>query len=105
MTEEDEPGSSKSENGNEPLVAAMEAAHSDAAAMRSAELQAEVAGMDYGTFERRLSKSQKKKTQVQDPTGGVEDMNKMMLSNKQRKLYEKIKYSERKRQVEVSSMT
>jgi hypothetical protein len=30
-------------------------------------------------------------------------MNKMLLSNKQRKLYEKIKYSERKRQAEVGS--
>jgi pescadillo len=105
MAEEDEPGSGKSENENEPLVAALEAARSDAAAMRAAELQAEVAGMNYGTFERRLSKSQKKTTQVQDPTGGVEDMNKMMLSNKQRKLYEKIQYSERKRQAEVGSMT
>jgi pescadillo len=107
VTEEDEleSGKSGSENENGPLLAAMEAAHSDAAAMRAAELQAEVAGMDYGTFERRLSKSQKKTTQVQDPTGGVEDMNKMMLSNKQRKLYEKIKYSERKRRAEVGSMT
>jgi pescadillo len=109
IAEEDEPDGGESESDhptNEPLVAAMEAAHSDAAAMRAAELQAEVAGMDYGTFERKLSKSQKKTAmQVHEPTGGVEDMNKMMLSNKQRKLYEKLKYSERKRQAEVGSTT
>jgi pescadillo len=106
ITEEDELDGGKSDTEhppNESLVAAMEAAHSDAAAMRTAELQAEAAGMDYGTFERRLSKSKKKTTQVHEPTGGVEDMNKMMLSNKQRRLYEKVKYSERKRQAEVGS--
>ncbi|KAI9512794.1 Pescadillo N-terminus-domain-containing protein [Russula earlei] len=86
---------------DEPLVTALEVAHSNPAAIRAAELQAEAAGMDYGTFEKRLAKSQTKATRVQEQTSGVEEMNKMMLSNKQRKLYEKIKYSERKRHAEV----
>lgn len=103
---EDEPDDDKSESehgSDEPLEAAIKAAHSDRAAIRAAELQAEAAGMDYGAFEKKLAKSQVKKTQVQGQDSGIEDMNKMMLSNKQRKLYEKIKYSERKRQAQVSS--
>jgi pescadillo protein len=81
----------------------MKAAHPNPADIRVAELHAEAAGMDYGTFERKLAKSSIKATRVQEPSNGVEDMNKMLLSNKQRKLYEKIKYSERKRQAEVGS--
>jgi pescadillo protein len=104
ITEEDEPDGDKSESEHlmdEPLVSAMEAAHTDPAAMRAAELQAEAAGMDFGAFEKKLAKSQTKASHVQEPANGMEDMNKMMLSNKQRKLYEKMKYSERKRQAEV----
>jgi len=107
ITEEDEPDGDKSESEHsmdEPLVAAMEAAHSDPAAMRAAELQAEAAGMDFGAFEKKLAKSQTKASRVQEPANGVEDMNKMMLSNKQRKLYEKMKYSERKRQAENAKL-
>jgi pescadillo protein len=93
---------SESEHGaDEPLAAAIKAAHSDPAGIRAAELQAEAAGMDYGAFEKKLARSRTKATEVQEKAGGVEDMNKMMLSNKQRKLYEKIKYSERKRQAQV----
>ncbi len=79
----------------------MKAVHSNPADVRAAELHAEAAGMDYGTFERKLSESAIKARRVEEPAHVVEDMNKMMLSNKQRKLYEKIKYSERKRQAEV----
>jgi len=106
ITEEDEPDEGKSESEqstDEPLAIAMEAAHSNPADIRVAELHAEAAGMDYGTFEKKLSKSAIKATRTQEPANGVEDMNKMLLSNKQRKLYEKIKYSERKRQAEVGS--
>lgn len=86
------------------LAAAMSAAHSNPNALRAAELQAEAVGMDYSAFEKRLSKSQTKARRVrEEPASGVEDMNKMLLSNKQRGLYEKIKYSERKRQAEVGS--
>ena len=105
ITEEEQPSGDESEgehHTDETLAVAMETAHSDPAAMRVAELQAEVAGMDYGTFEKKLAKSQKKTKQNQETSSGIEDMNKMLLSNKQRKLYEKIKYSERKRQAEVS---
>jgi len=77
---------------------------SNPAAIRAAELQAEAAGMDYGTFEKKLSKSQTKATRAQEPASGPEEMNKMMLSNKQRKLYEKIKYSERKRHAENAKL-
>ena len=103
ITEDEQPSGGESEHHtDETLAVAMETAHSDLAAMRVAELQAEVAGMDYGTFEKKLAKSQKKTKQKQETSSGIEDMNKMLLSNKQRKLYEKIKYSERKRQAEVS---
>jgi pescadillo protein len=106
ITEEDEPGDGKSESEHstdEPLAVVMKAAHSNPTDIRVAELHAEAAGMDYGTFERKLAKSAIKATRVQEPANGVDDMNKMLLSNKQRKLYEKIKYSERKRQAEVGS--
>ncbi|KAH9175423.1 Pescadillo N-terminus-domain-containing protein [Lactarius sanguifluus] len=79
---------------DETLAVAMETAHSDPAALRVAELQAE----------KKLAKSQKKTKQKQETSSGVEDMNKMLLSNKQRKLYEKIKYSERKRQAENAKL-
>jgi pescadillo protein len=103
---EDEPDGDKSESeqcAGEPLAAAINAARSDPAAIRAAELQAEAAGMDYGAFEKKLGKSKAKTAQVQEQASGTDDMNKMMLSNKQRKLYEKIKYSERKRQAQVGS--
>ena len=101
ITEEGQRSGGESEGeADETLAVAIETAHSDPAAMRVAELQAEVAGMDYGTFEKKLAKSQKKTMQKQETSG--DNMNKMLLSNKQRKLYEKIKYSQRKRQAEVS---
>ncbi|KAH9025871.1 Pescadillo N-terminus-domain-containing protein [Lactarius pseudohatsudake] len=107
ITEEEQPSEGETEtehHTDETLAVAMETAHSDPAALRVAELQAEVAGMDYGTFEKKLAKSQKKTKQKQETSSGVEDMNKMLLSNKQRKLYEKIKYSERKRQAENAKL-
>jgi pescadillo protein len=96
ITEEDEPDGveSESEHSTDEPLAAIKTAHSDPAAIRAAELHAEAAGMDYGAFERKLAKLPIKAKGVQEPVIGVEDMNKMMLSNKQRKLYEKIKYSE-----------
>ena len=106
ITEEDEPGDGKSETEHStdgPIAVAMKAANCDPADIRVAELHAEAAGMDYGTFERKLAKSAIKATRVQEPAHGVDDMNKMLLSNKQRKLYEKIKYSQRKREAEVGS--
>jgi pescadillo protein len=107
VTEEEQLSGGESEgehHTDETLAVAMETAHSDPAAMRVAELQAEVAGMDYGTFEKKLAKSQKKTKQKQETSSGIEDMNKMLLSNKQRKLYEKVKYSERKRKAENAKL-
>ncbi|KAI0274708.1 Pescadillo N-terminus-domain-containing protein [Gloeopeniophorella convolvens] len=88
----------------EPLEAVIQAARSDPAVARAAELEAEAGGMDYGTFEKRIAKSPKKSARSSETNDSVEDMNKMMLSNKQRKLYEKIKYSERKRQAENAKL-
>lgn len=86
-------------------VAAWAAATSDdPAALRAAELAAEAAGVDFGTFEKEVNKSRKasKKKAVEDSVEDAEkDMNKMMMSNKQRKLYEKMKYSQKKRDSEV----
>lgn len=105
ITEEGQQSEGESEGeADETLAVAIETAHSDPAALRVAELQAEVAGMDYGTFEKKLAKSQKKTVQKQGTSSVTEDMNKMLLSNKQRKLYEKMKYSQRKRQAENAKL-
>ena len=79
------------------------AATDDIGALRAAELAAEAAGVDYGTFEKEVIKSQKKakKAQALGAVDAEQDMNKMMMSNKQRKLYEKMKYSQNKRAAEV----
>nr|VWO96714.1 Pescadillo homolog (Nucleolar protein 7 homolog) [Ganoderma boninense] len=78
------------------------AAAEDAAALRAAELAAEAAGVDFGTFEKQTKKAQKKaKTaQVPEDNEAEQDMNKMMMSNRQRKLYERMKYGEKKRATE-----
>lgn len=101
ISEEDALDGDESESGHSMDESLDAVDPSNPAVIRAAELQAEAAGMDYGTFEKKLAKSQTKATGVQEPASGLEEMNKMMLSNKQRKLYEKIKYSERKRHAEV----
>ncbi|KAF5377665.1 hypothetical protein D9615_005259 [Tricholomella constricta] len=76
------------------------AASEDPAALRAAELAAEAAGVDFGAFEKEVSKTRKitKKKAVEGSIEDAEkDMNKMMMSNKQKKLYEKMKYSQNKR--------
>jgi pescadillo protein len=77
----------------------------DAAALRAAELAAEASGVDYGTFEEKVKQYEKKmsKKSAEDRDEVAEkDMNKMMMSNKQKKLYEKMKYSQQKKEIEVS---
>ncbi|KAJ7900024.1 Pescadillo N-terminus-domain-containing protein [Mycena olivaceomarginata] len=71
----------------------------DPASLRAAELAAEVAGVDFGTFEKEVRKSRKKSKAPAKDDGeeGEQDMNKMMMSNKQKKLYERMKYSEKKK--------
>jgi pescadillo protein len=75
----------------------------DPASLRAAELAAEVAGVDFGTFEKEVRKSRKKSKAPAKDDGeeGEQDMNKMMMSNKQKKLYERMKYSEKKKASEV----
>ncbi|KZT06875.1 uncharacterized protein LAESUDRAFT_759045 [Laetiporus sulphureus 93-53] len=91
-----------------PEQAALKAAASavDEAALRTAELQAEAAGIDYDTFEQEAKKSKKKakKAVVEEEGEGEQEMNKMLMSNKQRKLYERMKYGERKRAVERQNL-
>ena len=90
-----------------PAKAALRAAVAaeDAAALRAAELEAEAAGVDFGTFEKETKKAQKKARKADAPKEdeAEQDMNKMMMSNKQRKLYERMKYGEKKRAAEVRS--
>jgi pescadillo protein len=71
--------------------------------LRVAELTAEAAGVDYGTFEKEVGKSLKKTKKLGPPAPAdtEQDMNKMLMSNKQRKLYERMKYGENKKAAEV----
>lgn len=89
-----------------PAKAALKAAAAaeDAAALRAAELAAEAAGVDFGTFEKETKKAQKKAKKAEAPKEdeAEQNMNKMLMSNKQRKLYERMKYGEKKRVAEVS---
>ena len=105
----DEEGSEKVEEDSgtgkqdEVLDTSIAAAAQDAAALRAAELAAEASGVDYGTFEEKVKKYGKKLKSTGDRDEVAEkDMNKMMMSNKQKKLYEKMKYSRQKKETEVS---
>ena len=89
------------EEENAARAVAAAAVSEDPAAMRAAELAAEVAGLDYGAFEKEVHRSKKRTQKGDGAEHGEEDMNKMMMSNKQRKLYERVKYSEKKREAEV----
>lgn len=88
---------------NEALQAVATAATEDSATLRAAELAAEAAGIDPSTFEKEVAKSRRKSKK--SSSNGVDeaetDMNKMMMSNKQKKLYEKVKHSQDKRNLEV----
>ncbi|ESK98360.1 pescadillo-family protein [Moniliophthora roreri MCA 2997] len=77
----------------------------DLAALRAAELMAEAAGVDSNVFEKELAKSRRKAKKSDDiPEDKEKDMNKMMMSNKQRKLYEKMKYSQNKQASERAAL-
>lgn len=69
--------------------------------LRAAELAAETAGVDYRTFEKAVASLPKRKRETPPKPDDDEDMNKMLMSNKQRKLYEKIQHSRRKQDSEV----
>jgi len=79
---------------------------SDSSAFRTAELAAEAAGVDYNTFEKEVHKLRNKSKPISGETveENEKEMNKMMMSNKQRKLYEKMKYSQRKREHERDTL-
>lgn len=95
----------KAEEAEKPERAALKAAAgaSDATALRAAELEAEAAGVDFGTFEQTAKKARKKvqtnEVSAEDEAEG--EMNKMLMSNKQRKLFERMKHGEKKRAAEV----
>ncbi|KAF7319945.1 Pescadillo-like protein [Mycena kentingensis (nom. inval.)] len=83
------------------------ASATDEASRRAAELAAEVAGVDYGTFEKEVRKSEQKakaKAKAEAADDGEEDMNKMLMSNKQKKLYTKMKYSQNKKSTEKTTL-
>lgn len=106
--EEDEEKEQESTKKKEKaaLKAAVASVADDPAALRAAELEAEAAGVDFGTFTKEVAKSQKasKKGKTAQTVDAEQDMNKMMMSNKQRKLYERMKFGERKRSTEVRSL-
>jgi pescadillo protein len=85
-------------------MATLAAAANDPEALRTAELAAEAAGVDYGAFEKEVQKTKKQQKQKQGTVvdgAGEEDMNKMLMSKRKRQLYERMKYGERKRATEV----
>ena len=73
----------------------------DPESLRAAELAAEAAGMEYGAFEKEVGRLQRKRVKEKAVDQDEEHMGKMLLSNKKRKLYERMKYGERKRAAEV----
>jgi pescadillo protein len=104
--DEDEVDEDDAMDDEDDLAEAVE----DPSLLRAAELRAEAAGMDAGSFDKAVKQAKKKaaKGQTEKRTSDVAlsrdegQMNKMMMSNKQRKLYTKLKYTETKREAEVS---
>ncbi|KAG2062016.1 hypothetical protein BDR06DRAFT_901413 [Suillus hirtellus] len=81
----------------------------DPEALRAAELAAEAAGVDFGTFEKEVQKKQKQQKQKHKGDavvngGGEEDMNKILMSKRKRQLYERMKYGEKKRAAEHAKL-
>jgi len=97
---------SKTKAASSALEAAV--AKADPALLRAAELEAEAAGIDAAAFTAQVGKASKKQAKKADTKAGrdekaqEEDMNKMLMSNRNRKLYEKIKHSQRKQAGQVS---
>ncbi|KAG2117771.1 Pescadillo N-terminus-domain-containing protein [Suillus discolor] len=86
------------------MAALAVAAADDPEALRAAELAAEAAGVDFGTFEKEVQKKQKQQKHKGDAVvngGGEEDMNKILMSKRKRQLYERMKYGEKKRAAEI----
>ncbi|TFL06639.1 Pescadillo N-terminus-domain-containing protein [Pterulicium gracile] len=89
-------------------VPAVKAVNGDEAALRAAEIAAEAAGVDYATFNKELTRAKKRagkeKAAADGEDRGEVDMNKMMMSNKQKKLYERMKHSQAKKATEKSKL-
>ncbi len=101
----DSEGEEGDEGIDETVVEAV--ATEDPAVLRAAELAAEAAGIEYGEFEAKVqqaSRKQKKKSDEEKKEAAEREMNKMMMSNRQRKLYEKMKYSQHRRNDEVRGL-
>jgi len=107
MGEEEDVGSAEAGDVL-PFDAAVARAAEDSEQLRAAELEAESRGVDFGTFEKKVAKA--KSTEGKKPPSEAKkvdeesDMNKMMMSRKQRTLYEKMKYGERKKAAEREHM-
>jgi hypothetical protein len=105
MDEGDDQVPEKKSEVAKPALVAAAAAPEDKALRRAAEIEAERAGTEYATFEADLKKAMKTQAKTKEPEPVVADteaeMNKMMMSNKQRKLYERMKFGERKRATEA----
>lgn len=94
-----EPDEDEPESGLAALVANVT---EDPDTLRLAELTAEAAGIDHDAFEREVKKTKRAKEKpMLVPVDTEEDMNKMLMSNKKRKLYERMKYGQRKKDAEV----
>ncbi|TFY66885.1 hypothetical protein EVG20_g4196 [Dentipellis fragilis] len=107
--EEEEVADDEAEDEEQPQKVAIRVAAvaaEDPATLRAAELAAEKAGVDYGLFEKEVANSQKKakKATPAESADPEADMNKMLLSNKQRKLYERMKYGQKKREAENAKL-
>lgn len=107
---EEEEGEQKEESdeGRVALDTAVAQAAGDVEQLRLAELQAEVQGVDPEAFEKKVKAAKKKVVETSGNKAGPDnelEMNKMMMSRKQRKLYDKMKYSENKRVAEVRLFT
>ncbi|KAN0100758.1 Pescadillo N-terminus domain containing protein [Tylopilus felleus] len=104
---EDGQGSEQSEVEEEEGAVETKGIHiaDDAESLRAAELAAEAAGMEYGTFEKEVRRLQRKRAEKEKAVDqDEEEMGKMLLSNKKRKLYERMKYGEKKRAVERDAL-
>lgn len=98
-------GSEAEGEKDEVLDAAVARAVADPEQLHAAEVVAEAQGVDFADFEKKVSKATKKtaRPSVAEPEkDDSKEMSKALLSNKQRKLYEKMKYSQNKRATEVS---
>ena len=102
--------SKKSKKSKSTLPAA---AATDPELLRKAELEAERAGIDPATFDQEIAQIAKAAKRGADNSvpqeeewggvvAGADNPNKMLMSNKQRKLYEKMKYSQRQKADEAS---